>query len=106
MQGAEGRAGEGGAGGVQGADERRAGKRAVGVRHAVRPLQRTAEKLQAVVPPDLVLVRRCERSRQIGDQPVRQFRQREELVGRGVAVRRLRQDVLLPAGLRAPQAFA
>ena len=88
MEGAEGGAGEGGVGGGERHGKRLAGEGAVGVRHAVRPLQRAAEKLQAVVPPDLVLVFRLEHPCKIAHDAVGQFGQGEEFVCGGVALRR------------------
>ena len=84
MEGAKGRAGEGGVGGGQCFDERLAGEGAVLVRHAVLALERAAEELQAVVPPDLVLVRRREHPRQVGHDAVGQFWQGKEFVRGGV----------------------
>ena len=106
VEGAKGRAGEGGVRGGQRIDERFPGEGAVLVRHAVLALERAAEELQAVVPPDLVLVGRPEHPRQVAHDAVGQFGQGEEFVGGGIAVRRFRKTVLLPAGFRAKHPFA
>ena len=84
MEGAKGGAGESGVGGGQGLDERFAGEGAVLVRHALLALQRAAEELQAVVPPDLVLVGRSEHQRQVGHDAVGQFGEGEDFVGGGI----------------------
>ena len=68
--------------------KRLAGEGAVLVRHAVRPFQRAAEELQAVVPPDLVLRGRPEHPRQVGHDAFGQFGQGEELVGGGIPLGR------------------
>ena len=84
MEGAKGRTGEGGVGVSQGLDERFPGEGTVLVRRAVLALEHAAEKLQAVVPPDLVLVRRRKHPRQIGHDAVGQFGQGEDFVGGGI----------------------
>ena len=94
MEGAEGRAGEGGVGGGERHGKRLAGEGAVGVRHAVLALQRAAKELQAVVPPDLVLRGRPEHPRKVGHDAVGQFGQGEELVGGGVPLGRRGRRVL------------